>query len=356
MNLVPTASPGETLALMQNQILSAAGAGIQRGAMMLGLGAGNVHVDAPVDNLLVKYENGEMIADAVMPVIRRPRRSDVFRKLKAETAFNIPDARIASDEATPNRAGAQLDANGNFSVKDYALVDFISTDEEANADAPLEPRMIAEDALMGYLMLAREKRVADIVFAAGNYGANTAALSGTDRWDNASSDPVAKILAVLKNPLVRPDTMVIGVEAWDYLRANAALTKYIVSRNAADGINTPLLVDQNTVARAFRLRQVLIGEAKYNTAREGGTAAYSYIWGKSCALIRVEKNPSPRATQTFGYTFRFTAGGIPPFGVQAIPSQLAGIRGGTYLKVGHSDDECIVGGANTGYLLTTVVS
>lgn len=345
---------GDLTQHFQAQLALQSGAPLGR-ALELGIGTGG-HVDAPVENLLVKYENSEFIADAAMPVIRRPKRSDVFRKLKPETAFNIPDARIGSSEAMPNRAGAQLDTNGNFSVEDYALMDFISTDEEANADAPLEPRMIAEDALMGYLMLAREKRVSDLVFAAGSYGSNTAALSGSDRWDNASSDPVAKILDVIKTPLARPDTMVIGVQAWDYLRTNTNFIRYVISRSQAGGANTPLLIDQATVAAAFRLRQVLVGEARYNTAREGATASYSYIWGKSCALIRVEKNPSPRNTQTFGYTFRFTAGGVPPFGVQTIRSELAGVRGGTYVKVAHSDDECLVGGSNVGYLLTTVVS
>jgi hypothetical protein len=324
-------------------------------AIQLGMGTG-LHTDAAVENLLVKYENAEMIADMVMPVINRPKRSDFFRKMKPEIAFNIPDAKIASAEAMPNRANATLDTNGTYTVKDYGLMDFISADEEANADAPLEPRMESEEALMGYLMLAREKRAADVVFASGNYGSNTAALSGTDRWDNASSDPVAKILAVKKTPLVAPNTMVIGYEAWDYLRTNTNFMAYVRSRAQAGGSSTPLLIDEATVCRAFDLDRVVIGKAKYNSAREGATASYSYIWGKSCALIRVEPRPSVRKTQTFGYTFRYTAGGIPPFGVQVIANQLAGVRGGSFIKVGHSDDEVLVAGSNAGYLLTTAIS
>lgn len=345
-----------TLRQFQREILARGGnLDLFSRAIELGMGTG-LHTDAAVENLLVKYENAEFIADRVMPVITRTKRSDLFRKMKPEIAFNIPDARIASSEAMPNRANAALDTNGTFTVVDYGLMDFISTDEEANADAPLEPRMDSEEALVGFLSLAREKRVADVVFASGNYGSNTAALSGSDRWDNASSDPVAKILAVKKSPLVTPNAMVIGYEAWDHLRTNTNFMAYVRSRAQADGINTPLLIDEATVARAFDLQYVLIGKAKYNSAREGATASYSYVWGKSCALIRIEPRPSARKTQTFGYTFRYTAGGVPPFGVQMIPSQLAGARGGTFIKVVHSDAECVVGGSNTGYLLTTVIS
>jgi hypothetical protein len=348
---------GEDLAAVQRELLRAKGfdpAAIARIERSLGPAA--VHVDQPVENLLVKYENNELIADRVMPVLPTTKKSNVYFQLKPETAFTVPDARLSGQEALPNRAGAALDANGSFKVVDYALMDFISTDEEANADAPLEPRMVSEDALMDYLMLAREQRVANVVLGASNYGGNTSALSGSNRWDNSLSNPVTDIQLAIRTPLRKPNTMVLGWEAWDALRVNAALTKYIISRASTQGGATPLLVDQKTVADAFGLDRVLVGEAKVTTSREGATAAFGYVWGKSCALIRVEPRPSPRRTQTFGYTFRFSAGGTPPFGVQAFYQQLPGIRGGTYVKIGHSDADQVVGGQYVGYLLTTVIS
>lgn len=111
------------------------------------------------------------------------------------------------------------------------------------------------------------------------------------------------------------------------------------------------MVDQETLAAAFRLDTVLVGESIYNTAAEGATASYSRIWGKSCALIRVESQPSRRRTQTFGYSFRFGQ-----METTAVFEELPGRAGGTYIKVSHSDDDKIVGGSNVGYLYTTVVS
>jgi hypothetical protein len=75
------------------------------------------------------------------------------------------------------------------------------------------------------------------------------------------------------------------------------------------------------------------------------------VWGKSCALIRVEDRPSPRRTATFGYSFRFGAMETSTF-YDGMP----GRAGGTYIKVAHSDDDEIVGGSNVGYLYTTVVA
>jgi hypothetical protein len=331
------------------------GRGLSPQAIELGLGVSSVHTNAPIENLLVSYQNTEMIADQCMPVINRGKKSDLFYKLKPVTSFNVPTALIASQEASPNRAGASLDTAGTYLCKDYGLMDFISTDEEANADAPLEPRLISERVLMNYLMLAREIRVAAVVFGAANYGSNTGDLASGDKFDT-TSDPAKVILGLIRKPLVRPNVMVIGAEAWDQLRTNAKLIAYVISRASTSAGPTPLLVDPETVAKAFRLDKVIIGESRYNTAREGGTASYSFIWGKSMALIRVEPNPSPRMTGTFGYTFRFTAGSVPPFGVQSIFAPIAGARGGNFIKVVHSDDDVVVGGANAGYLATAVIA
>lgn len=317
----------------------------------LGLGVANVHRDAALSNLAVMYTNREYIADAIMPVIKVTKKSDEFFKFKPETMFNLASVDVVGAESVPGRPAPQLDSVGTYTCRDRALMDFISIDEELNADAPLEPRMDVTEILTNYLLLAREKRVADLVFASGNYGSNTAPLTGADRWDTSTADPVAKILTALRTPLVRPNTMVLGEEAYDALRTHPKILQYVLSRPATKAGATPLMVDQETLAAAFRLDKVLVGESIYNTAAEGAAASYSRIWGKSCALIRVESQPSRRRTQTFGYSFRFGQ-----METTAVFEELPGRAGGTYIKVSHSDDDKIVGGSNVGYLYTTVVS
>lgn len=317
----------------------------------LGLGVGSVHIDRVLTNLAVMYTNREFIADKVFPVLTVGKKSDKFFKFKPETMFNVAAVDIVGAESVPGRPAAGLDTPGTYSCIDRALMDFVSTDEEINADAPLQPRMDITEILTNYLLLAREKRIADVVFTSGNYGSNTAALSGTSRWDTATGDPVANILTALRTPLIRPDTMVIGVEAWDGLRTNPKMLQYVLSRSMTSNGTTPLMLDEMTVAAAFRLRQVVVGEAIYNTAAEGASASYSRVWGKSCALIKVEERPSPRRTSAFGYTFRFGA-----METSAFYEGLPGRAGGTYIKVSHSDDDEIIAGSSAGYLYTTVVS
>ena len=340
----------DILTLAQQNLNAKRGRDMAR-SIELGLGVGSVHIDRALTNVAVQYQNNEFIADSVMPVIRVAKKSDKYFKFKPETMFNVAAVDVVGAESMPGRPAAGLDTPGTFSCTDRALMDFISTDEELNADVPLQPRIDVTEILTNYLGLAREIRVAGVAFNASNYGSNTAALSGADRWDTSTSDPVAKIFAAIRAPLVKPNTMVIGWEAYDALRTNDAIKQFVLSRASTLNGATPLMVDEAALAAMFRLNRVIVGEAKYNAAAEGAAASFSYVWGKSCALIRVEPSPSPRRTQTFGYTMRFGAMETSTF-YEGKP----GRAGGTYVKVAHSDADEIVGGEYTGFLYTTVVS
>lgn len=340
----------DIITLAQHRLSAARGRDMAR-SIELGLGVGSVHIDRALTNVAVQYQNNEFIADAVMPIVRVSKKSDKYFKFKPETMFNVAAVDVVGAESMPGRPAAGLDAPGTFSCTDRALMDFISVDEELNADAPLQPRIDVTEILSNYLMLAREKRVADIIFGSANYGSNTAALSGGDQWNQSTSDPVANILYAIKTPLVKPNTMVIGWEAYDALRTNPKVLQFVLSRASTGAGATPLMVDEATLAAMFRLDRVIVGEAKYNTAAEGAAASTSYLWGKFCALIRVEPSPSPRRTQTFGYTMRFGAMETSTF-YEGKP----GRAGGTYVKVAHSDADEVVGGEYTGYLWRTVIA
>lgn len=339
------------MAALQAHLMSAHGIDAREAVRLMSLSPSSVHIDRALTNLAIAYKNREYVADDAMPVVSVKHRSDKIFAFPVTTMQEVADVSLAGNRGMPSEVAYSLTSSDNYSVTDYALMDFVSNDEIANADAPLQPKVIAQDVVLNFLMLAREIRVANKVFGSANYGANTAALAGADRWDTSTSDPIQKIEDAIEACFVRPNVMVIGAQAWIKLRNHPAMLQYILSRAATTAGTVPLRVNEQLVADAFGLDKVVIGRAKYNSAAEGASANSSYVWGKSCALIRVEPNPSPRATATFGYTFRFGA-----METREIPDLLRGVRGGSFIKVSHSDDERVLGGANTGFLYTTVVS
>jgi len=336
---------------LQALILSRRGIG-EVPAHLMSLSPSTVHIDRALTNLLVMYRNREYIADEVLPVVTVANRSDKIFQYPVATMQQIADASIAGNRGRPGEIKYSLSSSDSYAVQDYGLMDFVSFDEEANADVPLNPRRDAQNFVMNFLMLGREYRVATQVFGSGNYGTNTEALGGADRWDQSSSDPVQKITDAIEACFMRPTHLVLGAQVWTKLQNHPKFLQYILSRASTKSGATPLAVTPELVAERFDLEKVIIGRAKYVTSREGAASLTTgYLWGKSAALIRVEQTPSPRNTACFGYTFRF--GSLQTYAIQDL---VAGVRGGTWIKISHSDSEKVIAGSNAGYLFTTVVS
>lgn len=337
---------------LQTEMLMARGLTAAQAAevIQLSFSPSSIHVDAPLSDFASLIRNRDMIADAVCPVQQVTKPSDKFFKYDSKTMFEEQSVALTGAEAMPGRVRYQISTD-NFSVTDYGIMDFVSNKEMEAADAPIDPQMHAVRVCTQRLDIAKERRVASLIFTSGNYGSNTAALSGTDRWDTATSDPVQKIDDAIEACDERPNIMVLGAEVWLKLKNHARLKELILSRAAIGGQSSPTRVTLDLVAAAFELDAVYVGRAKYNTNREAATAAKGYIWGKSCALIRATDNPSPRETGIFAKQFRQGRRET-----QVVDAPLPGVRGGMYVKVTESLDEKVVGGSACGYLYTTVVS
>lgn len=337
---------------LQMELLMAHGLNAAQAASVIeaSFSPSSVHVDAPLSNFASTIRNRDMIADMVMPIVDVQKPSDKFFKYGADTFFEEQSATLTGAEAMPGRVRYTISTD-NFSTVDYGLMDFVSNKEIEAADAPIDPQMHAVKVVTSRLDIAKERRVAAIAFASGSYGSNTAALSGADRWDTNTSDPVQKIDDAIEACDERPNIMVIGAQAWMKLKNHPKLKETILSRSSTISGATPDRVTTDLVAALFELDAVYVGRAKYVTTREGQSSTKGYIWGKSCALIRATDNPGPRETAVFGKQFRFG-----PRETQTIEAPLPGKSGGMYVKVTESLDEKVVAGAAAGYLYTTVVS
>ena len=141
-------------------------------------------------------------------------------------------------------------------------------------------------------------------FNSSYYGSNTSTLSGANRWDTSTSDPIAAILAAKEQVFATPNVFVMGGQVWPKLRTNPKVLQYILSRAGVSNIGAvPAQMQLEFFAALIEVDEVIVGRAKYISGQEGSTST-SYIWGKSAALMRVEPNPNPKMTQTWGYTFR----------------------------------------------------
>jgi hypothetical protein len=211
----------------------------------------------------------------------------------------------------------------------------------------VSPLAKSASLLSGLLMLDREIRVANTVFAAGTYpGANQVTLSGTGQWsDFANSNPLDALLAALDVPLFRPNMVVLGQAVWTKLRQHPRL---IQAANAS--AQTGGAITRQELAELLEVRDVLVGSGFVNTARRGQAPTFSRVWGKHCALLYVSADLANADQPCFGFTAQF---GTRIAGVMDEPRK--GLRGGQILRVGESVKE-VISASDSGYFFQNAVA
>jgi len=320
-------------------LVDRANAGFRRKALT----PGAAHSDTTISQMSVGYANAAYIGLRLMPIIQVPHKSDYYFTFDKRSELNFPDdalgVRGSPNEITRARNKVAFATNG------YGLKDFVDQSELANADAPLDDLADSTAGLLDAVAFKEESRIATIMTTAANYSGNTTALGSSVRWDDTGSNPIGDIQNA-RNSLWtgRGPSKVVAftsLAVWNAMQANTQfqdLFKY-----TQGGILQPA-----QWAGYFGIDELLIGEARKDTANEGQTASYGRLWGDVFGLVRVATTPS-RRNAAFGYTFRF--GNIES--VQ-IFDQMIGTKGGWWTKVGLDEAHQVVA-PDTGFLLTSVI-
>lgn len=303
-----------------------------------------VHSNAIMNELSVQYANDDYIGDQLMPYVDVTKRSDEFATYPKRERLAYPNDSI-STRAVPNEVSESRGAD-NYSVKDYALSGFVSQDTLDNQDGAFDEMLDLQMSVAEGIAFKREMRLATILTTSGNFGGNTAALSGSSKWSAGGSSPITNIQtakAAIWNG--GGPTDLVGYCSLDVMNVMVRhpelrdLFKY-----QASGLATPKLL-----ANLLGLSNILVGAARKDTANDGQSASYSRIWGDVFGIVRVMRRPSKR-TAAFGSTFRIKG---DPSSTQWFDNAI-GKKGGFWTKVGTSEDHKIVA-ADTGYLLTSVI-
>jgi hypothetical protein len=94
---------------------------------------------------------------------------------------------------------------------------------------------------------------------------------------------------------MRPNVFAMGRDVWTKLKNHPDLLERI--KYTQKGVMT-----EDLLAGLIGVERVLVGEALYNTALEGETASYSFIWPNNAILMYVPRAPGLMVPAA-GYTF-----------------------------------------------------
>lgn len=308
----------------------------------------DVHVDAVLSNISIKFMNEAYIGLQIMPLVPVARRSDKYYLYDRDQQFRIDD-----DSLTPKGLANEIDmkqTTENFSVVSHGLADWVPQEEIDNADAPLAPLSDATENLRDKLLLAHEKRIADKVQDPDNYPSGyKVQLSGTDQWDDyTNSDPLGDLQTAVEGTFQRANVVAMGLDVWLKLRAHPKVLDAVKASTRQQATPGGFATPEELIT-LLEIQTLLIGRARENTAKRGQTGSYGRIWGKNCMAFYVEPSPGIRKA-SFGYTFSENRG--TTFTVFDVKR---GEKGATYIKDAWNEDSKVVADI-LGYLIEDAVS
>ena len=305
--------------------------------------------------IAIGYRNRDvdLIADRVLPRVGRVGKKFTWTRYPLADAYTVPSTRVARRaEPTVLEFGGELVPDECI---DYGLDDILPNDEvmaweemqKPASGGPVSPMAKSTSLLSGLLMLDREIRVANLVFAQATYPAtNRVLLSGTSQWsDFTNSNPVDAILAALDVPIFRPNVLTFGQATWSKLRQHPRMVTAILGNQVNAGA-----VTREQVAAFFEVREVIVGAGFVNTARKGQAATMSRVWGKHAAALFISQDAADADQPTFGMTAEF---GTRIAGTMDEPKM--GLRGSVRVRVGESVKEVITAAAS-GYYFENAVA
>ena len=219
-------------------------------------------IDPKLTAIALAYRNPDvsLIADLVLP--RTPTASE-FKWLLYDLAqgFTVPDTKVGR-KSYPTEV--EFNATEQISkVIDQGLDDFIPQEDIDDDNQGVDPRGTAVQYMSNLISLAREQRVASLVFANATYGAaNKVTLAGTSQWsDEVNSNPVSAISDAMDAMIYRPNVHTFGQAAWTKTRRHPKLVQAIKGTNQGAG-----MVSRQEYADFFEIAEVLVGAGWVNTA------------------------------------------------------------------------------------------
>lgn len=301
-------------------------------------------IDPELTAIAIAYRNGRMIADEVLPRVPVGKQEFKYWKYDLADGFTVPDT-LVGRKSKPNEV--EFDAtDATSSTEDHGLDSPVPKADIDNAPANYNPLGRATEQTTNLIVLDREVRTSGLVFSNNSYAAgNRTTLSGTSQWSDPSSSPLPVITDALDSMVMRANIGILGRRTATWLRRHPKIVKAFNGTLGDDGM-VPLAFLQDLL----ELEQILVGEARINTAKPGQNPVLARAWGPHASFIYRDRLADSRNGTTFGFTAQWgdrIAGSIPDPDI--------GLRGGQRVRVGESVKE-LIAAKDLGYFFENAVA
>jgi len=248
----------------------------------------------------------ELIGLRALSLFSSQKKEASFSKVTREGLLRLSDTKRASGSAY-NRDDVQTE-DDTFLCEEYGFEEKIPDDERALYASDFDAEEIAAITAMNRLLLDYESRCATALFNTSTWTGASLATTVSTAWATvATADPVADVLAAKElcrqGCGLEPNAVIMSKYVFSLLTRTAKI------RDAIAYVAIPTLdTIKAAIAGLFGVEQLLVGGARYNSAKEGQTFSGSDIWGTGyCMVARVASPGSPLRTPCVGRTIVWTA-------------------------------------------------
>ncbi len=258
-------------------------------------------IDPVLTNHIRGYRNAEFVAGVLFPRVPVTQRGGTRIEFGKES-FRLQNTRRAPGAKTETY---QLGYAGKrFSLHQERLQAMVPDEiaDEAKAGPGIDLEKAAVETTWDKILLGLEVEAAQLARDAANYASgHTLALSGTDMWTDANSDPQTQVkdamATVRKHIGRRPNTMLLSSVAFDAITSHPKVKeqfKYTSGKSI-----TPEMLREY-----FGVRRLAVGEGVYLSETAPDDAPATDIWGNDVILAYVPPAGRTMLEPSFAYTYQ----------------------------------------------------
>jgi len=264
---------------------------------------GNLHINKALTNLSVQYKNADLIASQVCKDVPVMKESDLYYVYVRD--FRIPSS-LRGNKAPANMVTWGV-STSSYSLDEHALADIVTDRDRKNSDT-IQLDADTTEFLTDKILLGYERDVADLFFTTGTWS-NNVSLDTASSWkyNTTTSAPIQNVLSgttrIIKSSGVRPNTLILGQDAFDCLKENTNVYSRIQYVERA-------IMTEQLLAAVFDIENVFVGRAIKDVGEEGVAESISSIWGGHALLAFFNNNPGIKKV-TAACNFRANDAGTP---------------------------------------------
>lgn len=290
----------------------------------------NLH---PVDQILTNIvaeaipSDSQLIAGRVMEQVDVPERSGTLLVEETRSFMGAPEADSRRAPGASRQSLSSFNRSSlTFKAEIHSFEDSIAMEDIEDSQYPGSEEERSARKVRRALLLAQEKRCADLLFSTSEF---TNTTSPSPKFDAAGAEPLSFLhneLDTLRaaNHGIVADTMILGYDVFRALARNPEIRSFVGDSSAGIASGNRILADDAVIEvlrSVLNIANVFVGSARRETAIPGATSSEADIWQRETIGLYIMRGSDAVAQKS---------GGVKAMPVAALNMVYKGLQAGQY--------------------------